>query len=211
MDLSKILKKLEKIDLYIVSHGGVGSNYIVEYLKKKNNIKTIHNDNYVFYGITCHFPYLLSDKKKTIYIYGDILNSIVSQYHRHLIYVNAYKMNILSELSDNTNITMDEFLTNQEKYTLEYFLNKYPDDPIGIKNQWKNFKEKINNENLALLKYPYTKYDLQHVLNKFEFNLDISDFEIIQRTSNVINIEDYKEVDIHLYNILKIYENFEFI
>jgi len=40
MNLCKILKKIEKLELNIVSHGGVSSNYIVEYFLK-NNITTI--------------------------------------------------------------------------------------------------------------------------------------------------------------------------
>ena len=76
---------IEKLDLYIVSHGGVGSVYLTEYLESKG-IKVGANRGYCIpqWQWSAHYPYQLSARTPTLYVYGDVKNSLISQYKNTL-------------------------------------------------------------------------------------------------------------------------------
>lgn len=177
---------INKLDLYIVSHGGVGSNYIDYYLYKKG-IKTIIDPFYR--DLTYHYPYKIDNNVKTLYIYGDFENAIISQYEKNILHVNATKIQLIRDYDHES---------------LDFLLRYNRKDPIGIKRQYFNF---INSKNTYALKYPFTQESLRNVLIKLGINIDISDFEIRNRKPH--DIENILKNNDTLRDIINIYRNFD--
>lgn len=183
LERSKIIEHIENLDLYIVSHGGVSSNYLVDYLELHNlNVK---NNNLIGYQNSCHLPYKVVEDIPTLYIYGDVKNSIISQYRRNFLHVNA------------TKIHLERDYDHEE---LSFFLKKFPKDPIGIKKQYENFK---NTRNTHMLRYPFTKEELKKALRDFNINLNLDDFIIKKRKTSYLNM---KIEDVILLSVLNAYD-----
>lgn len=183
---------IKSLDLYILSHGGVGSNYLISYLQnKKLSVMT----NIILYQNTCHYSYKLVPDKKTIYLYGDIINSIISQYKRNVLHINATKIH---ELRDY----------NHEN--LVYFLKKYPDDPIGIKKQYYSL---INSKNTISIKYPYDKDELKKAFKILNLKVELLNDIKIKNRKTVFNKEKNKEY-VHknpiLQKIIQAYIDFDY-
>lgn len=64
----------------------------------------------------------------------------------------------------------------------KYFIDKYPTDPYGLKEQYSNFSK---NPNTWMLKYPYTKEELQKVIREMGFTFNTDDIEVKERSTNV--------------------------
>lgn len=155
----KHIDYINSLDLYIVSHGGVGSNYIVRYLKSKG-INTRYKGR--LYAETCHYPYKIDTITPSIYICGDIKNALCSQFNKDFLLVNAKKMH------------------QKDIKTLEHAIEMFPEDPIGIKKQFSNWEKATNN---YILKYPYSKKDIQSILYKIGIDICIEDIQITPRNS----------------------------
>lgn len=154
-------KTLSTLDINIVSHGGVASNYLVNYLQNKG-LRVISDE---IYEQTCHYPYKLIPSQPCLYVYGDVPNAILSMHRRDYLTINMNKIRWgLTEHTDRR----------------EYFLRRYPDDPIGIKNQIRNFQK---TENTVMLQYPYTVQELEDALERLGFSVDLSGFQVETRHS----------------------------
>jgi hypothetical protein len=86
-DLKNLIKKQK---IYLVSHGGVGSNSVRLFLRR--NLLISPNVTYLYDHLTAHYPYKLVEDIPTIYIYGDLVNSLISQYNREILHINANKI-----------------------------------------------------------------------------------------------------------------------
>ena len=185
------IEYIKSLDLYILSHGGVGSNYLVDYLQKNGlSVKTDQS----LYAHTCHYSYKLVPNKKTIYLYGDIIQSLISQYKRGYLHINATKMHNY------------DTQTACKYHDLEYFLKNYPDDPIGIKKQFNNLK---NSKNTILIEYPFDKNKLESALKILNLKVDLKNLNIKKRNT-VFKKEDLCKYDKILQKIIKIYINYNF-
>ena len=164
--MNKLKNYINDFDIWVVSCGGVGSNYVCDFLYD-NNIKT-HCRRVSCHGNICHLNKKLIPDKNCIYIYGDYEYAIKSQERRKLLQINLRKLKILypegREIPD--------------------------DDPFLYKYQLENFK---NTENTYLLKYPYSKDDLIKCFNYFNLNIDIDKIEIKNRETNKDFKSKYEE------------------
>jgi len=177
---------IEKLDLYIVSHGGVGSVYLTEYLESKG-VNVRNNNVHRLWGYAAHYPYQLSENTPTLYVYGDIKNSLISQYKRDWLAGNARKMH---------------FGIKKEKIdTLKHFLDTFPSDPIGVWGQYHNWE---NAKNTLRIKYPWTKKDIKDALSQFSIEVFLDDFEIKRRETD----DSYVVTDPVLAKILSVYKGF---
>ncbi len=154
-------KYIKSLDLYIVSAGGVGSNYLVDYLNNKIVTKT---DQTMFQN-TCHRAKAVN--VKTLFIYGDEMNAIISMYQRGVLEVNATKIHLGSR---------------RKVQNLQYFLEHFPDDPVGIIKMYKTYCY-----NVMTLHYPYDKYSVAVALNNLGFDIDISDIKIKDRKAKDVS------------------------
>ncbi len=162
---------VKTLDLRIVSHGGVGSVYLTDYLNTKLKVKT----NQTKYNETCHSPFPVD--VPTIFIYGDYQNAIISMYQRGMLNVNATKMHLDRDY---------------DYKSLEWFIENYPKDPIGIKKIRLLY---FNRACCTVLKYPFTKETVHKTLGSLGFDIDCSDIKIKPRKAHFIT------------QILKIYES----
>lgn len=151
---------LATMDINVVSHGGVSSNYLVHYLQKKGFSVLSH-----VYEHICHYPKKLIPSQKCIYIYGDIPSAILSMHRRNFLLVNMNKIRI--GVTDHVD-------------RRDFFLQVFPDDPVGIKAQISHFRA---TSNTAMLKYPYTLTTLKQAFDSIGVEIDLSDFKIRQRTN----------------------------
>ena len=163
---------LNNLDVWIVSHGGCGSNYIVD-LFEENNIYVRDGR----YGELCHRAYIPKGvNTKILYIYGDIINSMCSQSRRRNL---------------ETNINKLKFNTS----------NKDVNDPYNYLYQYNNFN-KVKNNKIVKLKYPYTKEDILNVASKLDININPESIEIKPRTKKYEM--PYPKL---ISDVLKYYEN----
>ena len=163
-------KILNKLDLWIVSCGGVGSNYVCDLLYD-NDIK-VNCRRVVGHGTITHLSKKIDPLKNCIYIYGDYEYAIKSQERRNLLHHNL----------------------NCIKFKYE---GDIPfDDPFLYKYQYENFK---NTENTYLLKYPYTKKDLIKCFQYFNLKINEDKIEIKNRTTEKDFISKYdKEIKYYI-------------
>lgn len=118
-----------KDKIWVVSHGGVSSTYVRERvlgLQSPQNVivpgtKKKFSQYYGNGGRLVHYPYpIKSGPKLAIYIFGDLLNSLISQIKRH---------------PENST-----FLHNTTNYhTYRYEQLQEDDDRFGIKKQVERF------------------------------------------------------------------------
>ncbi len=165
-DLNKddIIKYLESLDVYVVSSGGLSSNYINNYFKKKGLKVGEHSS--LWGRELCHTKTVYTDKPKTLCVYGDWKNALYSQQKRGLSEMNINKIH------------------GTKGRSLKYFIDKYPTDPYGLKEQYNNFSK---NPNTWMLRYPYTKQELQKVIREMGFTFNTDDIEVKERSTNIVN------------------------
>ena len=157
------IKYLESLDVYVVSTGGLSSNYINDYFKKKG-LKVGEHGSLWGRGL-CHTKTVYTDKVKTLCIYGDWKNALYSQQKRGILETNINKIHE----------------TNGQ--SLKKIIAKYPTDPYGLKAQYRSFSE---NANTWMLMYPYTKEELQKVIREMGFTFNTDDIEVKERSSNTM-------------------------
>ena len=204
-------KHISKLDIHIVSHGGVASRYLAEYLQKKGIVAAPHYtsvahlnqpadrglliqylqhpDVYNFQN-TSHCATKLIPNQPTIYVYGDMVNSIISQYNRGILHFNATKINLER---------------NYGWESLEYFIENFPNDPLGIKKQYANFK---GTPNTIFLEYPYDRDTLNRALKKLGHTVDLEDFIVKPRQTTYHKQE--MELDSVLKRIIEVYATYDF-
>ena len=163
IDESDIVKHLSDKTI-LISHGGVGSEYLTKLLQIKYPDVQIKGRPLV--GTIVHFPYPPPKLNKVIYLYGDILNSIISQIPRH--YDNAAK------LCNNTGY--------KHFHSLEELVNFPKQDPFNIANQILRFMNDKCDYPIIILKYGFNK-SLIPVLIEVTDNNNFEKYEFKQRNS----------------------------
>ena len=183
-----LIEYINNLDVYILSPGGVGSNHITDFLLSHNfNVRP----DLLKCQDTCHYPYKLIPDKKTIYLYGDVKNAVISQYKRELLHYNATKLQLKRDYDHKP---------------LEYFIETFPDDPLGIRKQYNNIK---NTPNTAMVQYPYTADSMKEAFDKLDITVDMSDFIVKERMNYNITVEYYVKHPV-LKQLLDIYEDIVF-
>jgi len=169
MEQQQLKEFIETLDVYIVSHGGVASNALNSFLQSKG-IRCGYSDlPTAMYYYFCHYPAPLTNKTPCIYIHGDYTRSIISQYKRNILSLNAKKM---------------QGIDLEKKMTLKELIHKNPADPLGIWNQKKNFQ---GASNTWCLEYPFHSNDLDRIFKEMGLEVDVSTFPTTPRTSTTDN------------------------
>lgn len=154
--MKELQKMIKDLDIWVVSCGGVGSNYICDFLHD-NNINVNCRKKSSVHGVVCHLCDKILPDKKCIYIYGDYEYAIKSQERRKLLKININKIKSI-------------------------YKGEIPkDDPFLYKYQLEKFK---NTNNTYLLKYPYSKEDLIKCFKYFNLNVDFNKIIIKQRETD---------------------------
>lgn len=174
--VSKYKNYINSLDIYINSHGGVATNYLSEFLYSCGVNVNWKQNNLKMYQQTAHLSECLDDKTPTIHIYGDYANAIISMHRRNYLNINAFKIHY----SLSQDFALESFRGKNNRFSLNHFLDKYPDDPIGFKKMKTNFS---GLDNVFFLKYPYSLVDLQSAFNFLNINIGLDNFKIKQRSS----------------------------
>ena len=145
-DIDKIIKYINTLDVWVVSHGGCGTNYIVDLLNDNGfKVRDGPRKKAVYYGKAAHLAFIPNNiNTKILYIYGDIINSMCSQKQRDLLNININKL----------------------KYGHK---NNDPNDPYNYLYQYKNF---YNNDKVVSLKYPFTNDSIKEAFSKLDIQLE---------------------------------------
>jgi len=144
---------INSLDIWVVSHGGCGSNYIVDLLEKNGYHLREGGRSSLNYGEHCHRAYIPKGvKTKILYIYGDIIASMCSQQSRRLLTGNLMKLK-------------------------DGHQNEDLNDPCNYLFQYKNFTE----AGAVKLKYPFTEEDIMRTFEELDLTITIMP-EVSERT-----------------------------
>ena len=189
---------MKEIDLYVVSWGGVGTTSFMKFLSDNNFKINSPNDNDSFapgshYGSGIkHIPHPNHERlkdykiKKAIFIYDDVINSLVSLWKRN------YHTYQVRKLSHNKN-------SIPEEWTLEDYINNDKDLFLfqDMFNNWINTKKPYD---CMFIKGQQIYKHRYHILKFLDLPPDNSFFEHHERNSDWFKDleKDFKK---GLYNI----------
>ncbi len=148
---------LGSLDLWVVSHGGVGSNALHNYFEQNTNITIRVKTRDDLHGGTCHLanPDIVSqirdDNVPTLVIFGDILSSMASQSRRSILTMNTAKM----RCGDAT-----------MKQSLKWNLEAFPEDPAAFIMMQRTYQRL---DNVVIIKAPYTNAAIVRALEILGF------------------------------------------
>ena len=187
MNSNNILHQaVESLDLYITSPGGVGSNYLRDFLHDKG-LKTKTTER--IDALICHSTSLRSKSTPTLCIYSEEPEALISQYRRNILSLNCNKIH---------------FDRDSRAANLPYFVEKFPEDPCGVikhRESWESYA--AQNENIVMLEYPYTSESVHHALDKLKVEVDLSGFSYRKRKSKLIEVQSLPDI---LQTIINIYK-----
>lgn len=145
----------------LISHGGVGSEYLTKMLE-------IRYPSITFRNRLVHIPYPPRGPSQIIYMYGDIYNSILSQIRRHP--VNPSKLH------------------NDRNYpkisSLEDLFSIKKEDPFGIETQIKKFMNDKPPCLIVLLKYGFSE-KFKEILVQITNNPLFRKYKLYERNSSL--------------------------
>lgn len=169
---------VNRVDLWIVSHGGVGSNALIKYLEANTTIGTSSTG---WYANICHLAVrdmiteIRDPNLPIIVIVGDIWGSMVSQERRGFYAWNVGKMRFGVPSFDKDIPGCHE--------PLEWHLKNFPDDPAAIKMMLRAYQ---GLPNVVFLKAPYTKKGIIQALELLGFHnaeSELAGFHVQERTA----------------------------
>lgn len=172
--LPQLRDYLQSLDLSIVSHGGVGSNALIDHLEQ-NHVHT--KGDYDYYIQTCHLgnPMAVSQLREpstatpTLVIVGDLENAVLSMKRRNWLHMNIAK-NLLAAQAC--------------RQKLKQWNRKVPEDPLGIFTMMQTYIVQ-SPQNVVFVRAPYTHESLQEALRLLEVipTLALEDFIVQPRSS----------------------------
>eukprot|EP00747_Dinoflagellata_sp_TGD_P209787 gnl/TRDRNA2_/TRDRNA2_83159_c0_seq1.p1 gnl/TRDRNA2_/TRDRNA2_83159_c0~~gnl/TRDRNA2_/TRDRNA2_83159_c0_seq1.p1 ORF type:complete len:284 (-),score=11.05 gnl/TRDRNA2_/TRDRNA2_83159_c0_seq1:55-822(-) len=138
---------VDNLDLWLLSNGGVGSNYLLEFLKQSSNLTVKTNRS--LYVETCHTPLLLRSKpRSTLVIWGDWANSIHALWSKGMLLMNARKMHFGRDRDCDK--------------SLETLMQMCANDPFGIFG----FLAAHLETDAVFLRYPWTEASLKKAFDQ---------------------------------------------
>jgi len=178
---------VEEMDLWVVSHGGVASNAICDYLESKQ-IRT-RPDNY---SLICHKKHPgTAVNLPILVIFGDYESAIKSMDRRNFLTANATKMRYGMDLPE---------------VSIGRLIESNPQDPLGISELLESFRHASEEglDKVEFLRYPYSNDQAQQCLSKLGFDVDLDGFSLRGRKRKFGLVS--KEVK----QLVEVYENYDF-
>lgn len=156
--------RAEDLDIWVVSHGGVASNAICDYLEEKGLRTRPEN-----YGLICHKQHPGSPVKVPILVlYGDYEAAIKSMARRTYLSAIATKL---------------RFGLDIPELSLRRLIESFPEDPLGIIGFLNSFKiaKEDGLDDIEFLQYPFTNQDAEAALARLGFDVDMNAFVLRER------------------------------
>ena len=148
-----------ELDLWVVSHGGVGSNALTDHLVGQG-VRTRPAN----YRLICHKQHPGKPVGVPILVlYGDYANAIRSMARRGFVRANASKLH---------------FGIDSPEIALERFVDSFPDDPIGIKAFLKSFDDAraTGLDRIEFVVYPFELDEVQAALQRLSARGEVGSF-----------------------------------
>ena len=156
--------RAEDLDIWVVSHGGVASNVICNYLEERGLRTRPEN-----YGLICHKQHPGTPVKVPILVlYGDYEAAIRSMARRTYLSAIATKL---------------RFGLDIPELPLRRLIGSFPEDPLGIigfLNSFKNAKED-GLDDIEFLQYPFTNQDTEAALARLGLDVNMNTFVLRER------------------------------
>ena len=156
--------RAEDLDIWVVSHGGVASNAICDYLEEIGLRTRPEN-----YGLICHKQHPGTPVKVPILVlYGDYEAAIKSMARRTYLSAIATKL---------------RFGLDIPELPLRRLIGSFPEDPLGIigfLNSFKNAKED-GLDDIEFLQYPFTNQDAEAALARLGLDVNMNTFVLRER------------------------------
>jgi hypothetical protein len=133
------LNEKKQLDVLVVSWGGVGSTFLIDFIEKnglkvnsKDDTDNRGKDGHLYLsGIkhVTHPEHSIFEKyqiKKVIFLYDDIYDSIVSLFNRSYQYHQIIKLNNGNDMNASPDLSLDEFLQqNQDLFMFQRFYENW--------------------------------------------------------------------------------------
>jgi len=177
----------DQMDVWIVSHGGVASNAICDYLQEQGLRTRPEN-----YHLICHKQHPGTPLGiPIVVVYGDYESAIRSMHRRGFLEANATKL---------------RFGMNLPEVSLKRLLSNYPDDPMAIKQFLSSFKKAKDSgiDSIQFLKYPYDINAAKTAFENLGLSLDLSTFNLRDRKKN------WRRTSTEVNKIIEIYNEYNF-
>ena len=159
--------RAEDLDIWVVSHGGVASNAICDYLEEIGLRTRPEN-----YGLICHKQHPGTPVKVPILVlYGDYEAAIKSMARRTYLSAIATKL---------------RFGLDIPELPLRRLIGSFPEDPLGIIGFLNSFKiaKKDGLDDIEFLRYPFTNQDAEAALARLGFDVSMNAFVLRERKMN---------------------------
>lgn len=155
--------QIEGMQCWVASHGGCGTNMLVNFLDNYIKIKTP-----TWHTVLCHYPTPIQFNNpppnfKAIYIYGDPCESIISQFRRD------QNMTNISKINNKNIIQTHKSMTNLNDYI------EYGKDWFGINHQVERWLTTPVNYPILFLRYDQIHQNVENILNFLELPLELKD------------------------------------
>lgn len=185
---------LKDIDIYITSHGGVGTTFLIDYIanhKKVNDSSSFKNN------LVKHLPKpprQFGKNLKIIYVFGDPVLATLSLFQRNYAYLQCHKNGSYSKIYKET--SLDEYISSkQDKLALTKNFFEWSKNPTTAPILYINYSK--------IWQYKYLIADFIEVPNS-----SFHDFPIFQERSSSLNmltenqISTLREVYSDYYNLM---------
>tara|TARA_B100001971_G_scaffold178386_1_gene173270 strand:- start:1596 stop:2342 length:747 start_codon:yes stop_codon:yes gene_type:complete len=179
--------RAKDLDIWIVSHGGVASNAICDYLEK-TGLRTRPEN----YGLICHKQHPGAPLNIPILVlYGDYDAAIKSMARRKYLSANATKM---------------RFGLDIPELSLRRLISSFPEDPLGIIGFLNSFKiaKEDGLDDIEFLRYPFTNQDAKAALARLGLDVSMDAFVLRKRKINP------KAMSSDIMELLEKYDGLEF-
>lgn len=156
-----VRKYVSTLDLWVVSHGAVGSNNLIEHLENRTELKLRSGSDITKYQVSCHYPYLLKKlkpKTRVLYIAGNVRHALESMNRRSFLIPNIIKINF-------GGTGRCRYLQSCWEEWINARLHTHSSDPLGIEAQISSFLSS-NSSKVGYLHYPYCRNDLVKIFIK---------------------------------------------
>jgi hypothetical protein len=152
--LPRLQRHVNSLDIFVVSHGGVGSNAIIDYMEQNTSFHA-KGDDVEMYQQSCHLgspvwvPLVRQQATPTLVLLGDFWRALCSMHKRKWL-----PMNIAKNFYGAQNCKAGRFRN--------FYIKKFPRDPAGIKMMLLSYI--LYPDSTVILQAPYTKESINAAL-----------------------------------------------
>ncbi len=168
MGYKVIIEKGLKGTVWLVSHGGVKSEWLYGRMGLPSKWHQVQPSKRPFRGVTAHYPRPIAGPKIALYVFGDVYNSVVSQLRRH-----PYNPAKLHNRRSFPYLKFDNFVEFGKLYS----------DVYGIEGQFMNWMTQKASYPIVFVRTDCISKDVFKVIGGI-FKVQMKKFDLRERKSH---------------------------